>query len=241
VTASTPRSPGAGSRSRRLLAFTLTALITAVLLASCAAAPNGVQKKSGPAILMAAAMALESAHTYRIQAESTAASSNSSISFEVGGANVGEGTFTSATLTFQAEELHGIDYFRSQKLWSNVGGASLQSALGDRWVYISASSVTAQQLTGVFGNLTSPKLLAAQLTKKFRSAIRGASARVDGQPVIAVSEPGAGTVYVATTGNPYPLLWDESKQSAIHFSDFGQKVHLTAPPRALSLQKIMTS
>jgi hypothetical protein len=211
----------------------------ALVLSSCAPASNGVQKETGRAILAAAGQALTSTRSLEIQAASTQASGPASITFEIAAPNQGEGTFTSSTVSFQAEELRGVDYFRSQTLWSQVGGASLQSDLGDRWVFIAASSSTAAQLTQAFGELTSVKALAGALTKGDAAAVRGKLDPVAGQESVAVHEPTSQTIYVATTGKPYPLRWVQSPTSSVSFSHFGDKFHLKAPRKPINLAAIL--
>ncbi|MGH7642380.1 MAG: hypothetical protein ACRENX_05085 [Candidatus Dormibacteria bacterium] len=217
-----------------------SAIAATLVIASCAAAANGVQHKSAPAILRAAAQALGSARSFEIVATSTAPSGPGTLNFEFEGANEGEGTFTSPSVTFQAEELGGIDYFRSKTLWTQVGGASLQSALGDRWVYISAKSATAAQLTLAFGELTSPKELALSLSKSAPDAVRGKQSNFQGHPVIAVDEPPHGALYVATTGSPYPLRWVQTPTAQVDFTEFGKKFHLRAPKKPLNLAAIIS-
>jgi len=229
-------------QSRRLskgLVVVSAALATVLLLSSCAAAANGVATKSAPAIVDAAGAALVSAHTFEIQATSAGSGTPATLTFKIEGKNLGEGTFVTSSLSFQAEELHGTDYFRSQTLWSQVGGPTLQGALGYRWVYISASSSTATELTAVFGTLTSPPTVAKQLTKDAQTSVRGKVGTVDGQPVISVTEPKAGTIYVATTGKPYPLRWEQGSVGRVVFSNFGAHFNIEAPKGAVNLAAIL--
>jgi hypothetical protein len=232
-------------RGRLSGGYLLAALVAVILvggqLTSCSAVRNGFQARSGPVILRAAGSALEAAKTFEIQADSTTSGRPVSLTFEIGGPNVGEGSFVSSGLSFEAEELRGLDYFRSRTLWAQVGGTSLQSALGYRWVYVPAKSSTAAELTAAFRSLTSPAVLAGQLTGRVASAVRGRATTFRGRPVVAVTEPGGGTVYVATTGKPYPLRWVQSSQSRVTFSRFGRDFRITAPKGALNLTAILAS
>lgn len=233
------RASRAGCSPRRCLARGTAVIATALILASCAAVPNGVQKEEGPAIVAAAGNALGSAGTFEIQASSTVQGSSGSITFDIEGRNEGEGTFTSSTISFQAEELKGIDYFRSRTVWSQVGGAALQADLGNRWVYIAASSSTAVELTQAFATLTSPKELSLEITKQALTAVRGKVRVFEGEPVIAVDEPPTGTLYVATTGKPYPLRWSQSVAGSVIFRDFGKRFHFNVPEKPLNLAAIL--
>jgi hypothetical protein len=221
------------------LALSSAALVATVTVTSCAAAPNGIQQERGPAIVAAAGKALGSARTFQIQASSTVQGSQGSIIFDIEGPNEGEGTFTSSTISFQAEELKGTDYFRSTTLWSQVGGASLQSDLGNRWVYIAASSSTAADLTEAFATLTSPKELGMEITKQAPTAVRGKVSVYEGQSVIAVREPPTRTLYVATAGKPYPLRWVQPASGSVTFRDFGRRFHFKVPKKPLNLAAIL--
>jgi hypothetical protein len=229
-------------RTHRLSKFLIlgtSAFAVALVLSSCSAAANGIATKSAPAIVDAAGAALASAHSFEIQATSGGSGTPASVTFKIEGKNVGEGSFVTSSLSFQAEELHGTDYFRSPTLWSQVGGPTLQGALGDRWVYISASSSTATELTAVFGTLTSPPTVAKQLTKDAQTSVRGKVGSLDGEPVISVTEPKAGTIYVATTGKPYPLRWKQGSVGRVVFSNFGAHFNIKAPKGAVNLAAIL--
>ncbi|HEY6538894.1 MAG TPA: hypothetical protein VI138_07650 [Candidatus Dormibacteraeota bacterium] len=230
---------GRGHPGRRKLEVALLAMALMGLLSSCAAASNGVAKESGPAILRAAARALGASHSFEIRASSTIASSPASIDFEIEGPNRGGGTFASASVSFQAEELAGVDYFRSKTLWDQVGGQSLQTALGDRWVFIAASSSTAAQLTQAFGSLTSAHDLAAQLLKGIATAKRGKLGALGGRPTVEVTESPAAAVYVATSGRPFPLRWVQSTAGYVDFLNFGKSFHLKPPAKPLNLAAIL--
>lgn len=224
---------------RRWLVLVAVGLGAALILCSCAPASNGIEKDSGREILEAAGAALSSANSFEIRAASTVNSSPASITFEIEGPHRGGGTFASATVAFQAEELGGVDYFRSKTLWRQVGGASLQADLGDRWVFIAATSPTAAELTLAFGELTSAHGLAGELTKGDATAVRGKADPLAGRPAVAVHEPPAETFYVATTGRPYPLRWVQSTAGYVDFSDFGKNFHLKAPHKPLNLAAIL--
>ncbi|MGC2191142.1 MAG: hypothetical protein WA751_02285 [Candidatus Dormiibacterota bacterium] len=231
---------GSPRRSKsRWWSLATAALLSTLILSSCAASPNGVQKENGKAIVTAAGKALGSARTLEIQATSTVQGSQGSITFDIEGKNQGEGSFTSSTISFQALELKGTDYFRSKTLWSQVGGVSLQTDLGDRWVYIAAKSSTATGLTQAFATLTSPKQLGLEISKQAATAVRGKVAVFKGQPVVEVKESSTEALYVATTGKPYPLRWLQAAAGDVTFRDFGKRFHFRAPKKPLNLAAIL--
>ncbi len=224
---------------RRGVGLAAAGLALALLLGACGPGANGIQKETGPAIIKAAGKALSRAHQFQISENLTSQGHTESLIFNVAGPNQGEGTFSTSGLSFQAEELDGVDYFRSKNLWSQVGGTSLQQALGDQWVFAAASSPTAAQLSAAFAGLTSAKSLAAQLTAGAKGAVRGKVSSLDGSSVVAVAEASAGTVYVATHGTPYPLRWDHGSEGSAEFRDFGRHFKLKKPKKPVSLAAIM--
>ncbi|MGH7609889.1 MAG: hypothetical protein ACREOD_08175 [Candidatus Dormibacteria bacterium] len=195
--------------------------------------------QSGAKILEAAAQAMARAHSYQIVAQYGSGTTSKRMTFDVQAANVGRGSFSTGTFSFEAEEVGGTDYFRSRDLWAQVGGSALQTALGDRWVYIAANSTTALQLTQAFASLTSPTQLAALIRQGQARALRGPALNVGGEPAITVREPGGAVFWVATSGPPYLLGGDQPGPTLIHLNRFGARFGVHRPQHALSLQSLL--
>ncbi|MGH7640765.1 MAG: hypothetical protein ACREN7_06820 [Candidatus Dormibacteria bacterium] len=246
--ASRGRTPGAAALTHvtpllrrplgRGIAASVLALLGAALFSGCGAPDNGVSHEKGPKIIQAAGKALASAKSFQVRETLNGSQGSETLTFDAQGSNEGRGTFTAKGLSFEAEELGGVDYFRSPNLWSEVGGSSLQQAIGGGWVYIASDSPTAAELTQAFAGLTNAKGLANQLTAAAKGSKREGRSRVAGQPVVAVAEPKAGTVYVAAQGPAYPLRWDHGAQGTASFGDFGKRFQLQKPKHALSLQAL---
>jgi hypothetical protein len=130
---------------------------------------------------------------------------------------------------------HGKFYARSSALWREVGGAALASLIGDRWVILPV-----RRLSGFpFANTkTFIKLLDKQSLKSLKSAhVARVKTTVDGQPAIELSE-GRAAVYIATTGQPYPLEIRQGSHNVLHFQYSSLPVSITAPPNAVDLSSL---
>ncbi|WP_436530701.1 hypothetical protein [Actinoplanes sp. HUAS TT8] len=72
----------------------------------------------------------------------------------------------------------------------------------------------------VFGDFVTTEFVVNLLLPPGGNATRGEAKVVNGVPAIAVSM-GAVTVYVATSGEPYPLRMDRSQLEVLTFAEFG--------------------
>jgi DNA-binding beta-propeller fold protein YncE len=79
------------------------------------------------------------------------------------------------------------------------------------------------------------------LTQGHGTLTKGASSTLGGQPVVAVTSSKGGTMYVATTGKPYPL--EVSKNSGgqtgkVTFSDYNKSFTITAPANSINIEQL---
>ena len=71
--------------------------------------------------------------------------------------------------------------------------------------------------------------------------VKAGTSTVDGQSAVAVRDTAKdATLYVATTGPPYPLEIDKigSQAGRIRLSGFNESVSLTAPRDAIDISKL---
>jgi hypothetical protein len=87
--------------------------------------------------------------------------------------------------------------------------------------------------------LTDVHFLFSRLLRSNGQLTKGGRSTFNGQSVIAVNDSAGGTLYVATTGEPYPILVSNSGQSGerLTFNRFNETVTLTAPRHAINLAK----
>jgi hypothetical protein len=69
------------------------------------------------------------------------------------------------------------------------------------------------------------------------SGQRGCPAAPRGQPAIEVKK-GSSAVYIATTGQPYPLEVRQGARNVLYFQYSSTPVSVKAPPNAIDFSKV---
>lgn len=148
----------------------------------------------------------------------------------------GEGEMSENGLGFQLIAVNHLLYIKgSNAFWTHFGGASAARIFQGKWLKAPAGGQFAS-----LGALTSIERLFGQLLASHGKLAKGATATVAGQPAIGVIDrTQGGTLYVATTGQPYPL--EIIKRGAgggrVTFDRFNQPAALRAPASAIDLSK----
>jgi hypothetical protein len=213
------------------------AITTGLLLSGCG--DNGVALKKPRQILTESAAALSSAKSFEEQGRVSTSSGTGTFTFKVGGVDLGEGSFSLGKLKFHLAEVKKTDYVKSATLWEAVDGGALQQLLANRWVSIPASNPLAKELTEGVAALTSSKSTAASLTKGDQKAMREGRTTVDQQGVVKVVLTKTTSVFVATSGSPYPVRVTTSKGGYLNLSDFDTNFSITPPKGSVNLLDVI--
>jgi hypothetical protein len=180
---------------------------------------NGVSALAGNEIVNKAVAALSTVGSYRLSGEMTEGGETFKLDIKVSGGDV----LGSITLGGATVELLGVDgqqFIRPDAtFWKDVAGddtGTMAQLLGDRWAKVGAGD---EEFADFFTIADAKELLTpdGSLTKGDPKTIAGVSAIgiVDGSA-------DGGTLYVATTGEPYPLLMEgPAGEGQLVFSDFG--------------------
>ena len=211
------------------------------VVAPTTSASNGIAAQPPAKIVKTAFTTLESAESVRLYGSFRDSGARYKLDVTMGPAGM-RGTMTApfdgAKLAMVDMVLtHGKFYARSSTLWRQVGGAGLAALIGDRWVILPVG-----RLSGFpFANTkTFIKLLNTQSLKSLKNAnthVARVKTTVDGQPAIELSE-GRAAVYVATTGQPYPLEIRQGSHNVLHFQYSGLPASIAAPPHAVDLSSL---
>src|SRR5262249_44911366 len=123
-----------------------------------------------------------------------------------------------------------------QKLGGSGVGAAVAGLLGGKW-FVAPTSIP--QLSSI-SNLTDISKLFDAALKNPGNLTKGDETKINGQPAIGVNSTARdGTLYVATTGTPYPLQISSSKnQGTVNFTDWDSKIDVAPPPNPVDLSKI---
>jgi hypothetical protein len=126
---------------------------------------------------------------------------------------------------------------------NRVFDAGLEEALGvkiPRYTWLKGTTTGA---LGQLSSITNPAQELAVILTGSGQLAKAHAAKIDGQPAIAVRQArklSTATLYVATTGKPYPLqlrkIGTESGQTT--FTDWSKPVHIDPPAKAVEISQL---
>ncbi len=226
---------------RRLPAVALAALAAAVA-GGCgggSSSGNGVASKAPAEILAATKAAADAANSVHVSGSIVSGGTPIALDMELLRGKGGKGRLSENGLSFELIETGGTVYIKgSPAFYSHFGGAAAQLLQG-KWLKAPANSSS-------FGSLASLTELGKLLDSALAShgtLVKGPSTTAEGQQVVGVTEASQGaTLYVATTGQPYPVEIVKSGADAgkVAFDKWNQPVSLTAPASAVDITKLQS-
>jgi hypothetical protein len=229
----------------RARARTWPALALAPALAGCASsspAGNGVAEKSPArivAIATAAATAAESVHVAgSILSEGKPISLNMELDAEKGG----KGRVTLGNLSVDVVNVDRAVYVKAgSAFYSRFAGPAAARLLQTKW--LRGSSVTGPLAS--FTSLTELRKLLSSTLAGHGTLARGSNTTIDGQRAVGVTDAaGGGTLYVASTGTPYPLeivkRGSDASMLKLVFDGWNQPVSLAVPPNPLDIHQLQS-
>lgn len=149
-----------------------------------------------------------------------------------------DGTRTAGDVTLRTKVVDGVIYLKAdQDYWTEAFNAKVAKKIGNKWVA---------------GELSNPKLKSfkqtstmAPLMRQFLVSDEGAQVGeigvAQGQPAVPLTG-SIGTLWVAATGKPYPLLLtsspDQPEASQVEFTEWDKKVVIKAPPKKQTISLV---
>ncbi|WP_341716143.1 hypothetical protein QQG74_19210 [Micromonospora sp. FIMYZ51] len=187
---------------------------------STAPASNGIADQTAEEILAAATGALEKAGSYRVSGEAKDGGEITSIDFKVTGDDL-FGTIGMEGTSIQLLMVGNKSYFKADaEFWTMMGGPegkTMAKLINDRWVKVAPDDDMFSGISELAG-MADPK----SLLKPDGKITKGEVKEIEAGPAIAlVDESDKSSLYVATTGEPYPLLV-ESSDGDVAISGFGE-------------------
>ncbi|PSL01885.1 hypothetical protein CLV30_112125 [Haloactinopolyspora alba] len=189
------------------------------------AAENGIADVAPEKALERAISAMESTGSYRVKGTTTDGNALN-IVFEVGVGSTG--TIKSGN-PVKLVSVQGAVYVRGdEESMKALVGDDVEATIGDRWLALSPKSSSGFSIFSDGATFAEAVLGAAA-----PSRITGVS-EVDGKLAVGLLFPDTGaTLWVAATGEPLPLRFEEKGATAgkgvLTFSNFGADVEVTAP------------
>jgi hypothetical protein len=223
---------------RRLASVAAAVFLAAAALvagrAAAAPADNGISGKSPDQILASAITAGEHARSVHIVGNVIDGGQHIGIDAHFAGTRV-DGRIRQSGVAFNLVVVGSKAYVKAgTAFWTKVGGtggAAAAKLFANKWVEGSTKK------GGIFAGLTSSFSL-KPLLESFRSGhgkleTTGAT-KIHGQPAIGLRDTTqGGTLYIATTGQPYPLSIQQSGRNSglVEFEDWNAPLTIKVPPK----------
>jgi hypothetical protein len=220
-------------------------LVACLLLSGCGGSSSGSGsgggKDNGIAALdakdivaksQAAAKAADSVHvTGNVASEGQTVTIDMRLKKGVGG----RGTVSVGSSPVEILRIGDAAYLKASKdFWTQVANAAVGAKLADKYVKGSTKDAT-------FKSFLSFTDLGSMFDSIFDTSSTGLQKvdgkTIDGVPTVGIKDPdpqNGGTLYVATQGQPYPLLIESDSAStdkgSVTFDEWNKSIELTSPP-----------
>jgi len=228
--------------SMRALAGSLAAVALATLaLAGCggsADSPNGIAAMSPQEIVARATRAARGAATVHVAGSIVSAHRPISLNMELVSQKGAEGAVRLGGLDVRLVELEGTLFVKGDAAFAErVLGASAPARLRGEWLQGPAGSPA----LAPFSRLGDARRLLAGVLGEHGQLVDAGVHTVQGRSAVAVEDPAAaGTLYVASTGVPYPLELVKRGADAgtVVFDRWNRPVTLTAPGHTILVGRL---
>jgi hypothetical protein len=225
-----------------LLSSAVAPLIAVAALTGCggAATANGVAAKPPAEVVAAAKAAADTANSVHVSGSLVSNGSPVTLDLDLLAGEGGRGQVSEDGLSFELIHVGRTVYLKgSRAFYQHLGGATAAQLLQGRWLKAPAT-------IGSFASLAS--LTDLRRLVDMALAINGTPAQagvatVAGQKAVGLTNASkSGTLYVATTGQPYPIAVTEGGASSgrIVLDRWNEPVSLTPPADAIDITKLQS-
>jgi hypothetical protein len=228
--------------SPRARALFLLACVSAAL-GGCGSSSsgNGIAAKTPTEILAATAAVADAATSVHVAGSIAAGATPITFNLELLAGRGGRGQLAENGLGFELIQLAGTVYIKgSPAFYRHIGGSGAARLLEGKWLKAPTTSAEFASL----GSLTDLRSLIEKALANHGTLAKGQLTTVNGQKAVGVSDTSkGGTLYVATTGPPYPIQVSETGAHGgkISFSHWNQPVTVRAPANAIDIAQLQSS
>jgi len=227
--------PNMGSR---LATLAICAVLGSGTVAGCGGSSStGIASKSANQIVTAASSAMTHASSVHVSGSIVTGGVPLTLDLTVASGKGGLGQMSEGGLAFKIVNVGQTVYLQgTPEFWQHYGGAAVARLLNGKWLKAPANGQFAS-----IAALTDMQRLVGSILLTQGVLTKGSTTTVNGHPVIAVTDKAKnGTLYVATTGPPYPIEITRAGTGGgrITFDRFNQPVTLTPPSNAIPLSQL---
>lgn len=223
------------------LAASLPVLVV-VAIAGCgggsSSSGNGVTSKAPAEILAASKAAADSASSVHVAGSLSSGGTPIALNLDLASGHGGRGQISESGLSFELIVVGNTIYIKgSPAFYSHFGGGAAAQLFKGKWL---KSPISGGELASLAA-LTNFGRLLDQTLASHGTLVKGATTTVAGQPVVELRDTTRdGSLFVATTGSPYPIeiVKRGSETGHITFTRWNQAVSLSAPAGAIDLSQL---
>jgi hypothetical protein len=209
------------------------------LLGGCggSSSGNGVASKSPNEILAAAKAAADAAKSAHVSGSVVSGGSPITLDLDLAAAG-GRGQLSLNGLGFELIQTGGTVYIKgSPAFYRRIGGAAAAQLLQGKWLKAPTST---PEFSSIASLTDLHRLLNAALSSH-GTLVKTATSTVNGKKVVGVTDQTrGGTLYVATSGSPYPLEIAKSGTGGgtVSFDRWNERVSITPPANAIDITQL---
>jgi hypothetical protein len=229
---------------RRLAAAAACASLLALGLSACGSgggsgdgSSNGITDKSANDIAVAATSAVENASSVHVSGPIARQGFPTALDLTLVNGKGAQGSMSAGPLNFQIVAVDREIYINgSPSFWRRYANNNVARLLSGRWLKAPAGG----QFAGL-AVLADMHSLFNQLLAHHGKLVKGEQTTVRGNKVIGLKDASdGGTLYVATTGRPYPIqvIKRGSQGGELDFDRYNQPVSIKAPGNAIDVSQL---
>jgi hypothetical protein len=215
-----------------------SAVLIAGLIAGCgggSGSGNGVAAKAPNAIVQEANSAITSASSVHVTGSISNNSTPLTLDLSLVSGKGGSGVLSEGGLRFRVIDVAQNVYIQgTSAFWAHFAGAAAARKLDGQWLRAPASGQFAP-----IAALTNQQLLFGKVLLSHGRLKKVGTTTLNGREVVGVQDSTAGgTLYVATTGKPYPVEVVKRGSGRIVFDRINQPVALNPPAHFRDLAQL---
>lgn len=224
----------------------LVVLLIAAVLAGCggssSSSGNGVAGKTPAEILAATKAATDTATSVHVSGSIVSEKSPITLNMNLLAGKGGRGQLSESGLAFELIQVGGTVYIKgSSAFYKHIGGTAAAQLLQGKWLKAPSTDANFASLS----QLTDLRQLVDQTLTNHGSLKKSATTTIDGQKVVGITDTTkGGTLYIATTGKPYPVEIAKTGSSGgggkITFDRWNSPVTLAAPANAIDVAQLQS-
>jgi hypothetical protein len=201
-------------------------------------ADEGIEARTPAQILAASQLAAEAAGSVHVAGTIVSAGTPITLDLSLLAGSGARGRISEKGLGFEVIRSGEALYIKgSEALYRQLASASAARLLAGRWLKVPAHSPGFASLS----SLTNLRTLIDTTFANQGAPTKGSLTTINGEGAVAVSDRArGGTIYVATTGLPYPLqvIGSATSPGTVSFDDWNGPVTLAPPPGAIELGRL---